>query len=116
MPHNGEAEIFTGYCLPYVEGDGTIDHRDQLTLCRTVDVLLEMLFEFTNPGIRVSALLIEVNTLPATLVCTSPTLARRPRHESKMQPAIEYQMFQLLQSEVCKHKVCPRTEFHFRIG
>lgn len=77
MPHNGEAEIFTGYCLPYVDDDGEVDHRDQLTLCRTVDVLLEMLFEFTNPGIRVSALLIEVNTLPATLVCTSPTLPRR---------------------------------------
>ena len=88
MPHNGEAEIFTGYCLPYVDGDGTIDHRDQLTSCRTVDVLLEMLFEFTNPGIRVSALLIEVNTLSVTMVCAPTTVPRRHRHESNMRPTV----------------------------
>ena len=88
MPHNGEAEIFTGYCLPYVDDDGAVDHRDQLTSCHTVDVLLEMLFEFTNPGIRVSALLIEVNTLPATLVCAPTTVPLRDRHESHMRPTV----------------------------
>lgn len=88
MPHNGGAEIFTGYRLPNVEGDETIGHHDHLTFCRTVDVLRKMSFEFTDPSIRVSALLIEVNTLSVTLVCAPTTVPWRPRHESNLRPAV----------------------------